>query len=222
MANYTKATNFAAKDGLPTGNAGKIVKGTEIDTEFTAIASAISSKADSNSPTLTGTPTAPTATAGTNTTHLASTAFVKAAIDASGAKIIQTVTGSFTTFTAVTSSTPKATSDSLTITPTSAYSKILIMYTGAYASSYGDGTPSGNARLSMYRGTTNLAGGSLAMIDIYGENGGLYGTAAVNYLDSPATTSAITYRPYIWVVNPPAETYGSLFGSRTMILMEIL
>jgi len=76
MANYTKATNFTAKDGLPTGNSGKIVKGAEIDTEFTAIASAITSKADLNSPALTGTPTAPTASAGTNTTQVATTAFV--------------------------------------------------------------------------------------------------------------------------------------------------
>jgi hypothetical protein len=78
MSNYTKATNFTAKDGLPTGNSGKIVKGTEIDTELTAVASAISSKADLNSPALTGTPTAPTASAGTNTTQVATTAFVLA------------------------------------------------------------------------------------------------------------------------------------------------
>lgn len=82
MANYTKATNFTAKDTLPTGNSGKIVKGTEIDTEFTAIASAISSKADINSPALTGTPTAPTATAGTNTTQVSTTAFVNGEITA--------------------------------------------------------------------------------------------------------------------------------------------
>ncbi len=82
MSNYTKATNFTAKDTLPTGNSGKIVKGTEIDTELTAVASAISSKADLNSPALTGTPTAPTASAGTNTTQLASTAFVQTAISA--------------------------------------------------------------------------------------------------------------------------------------------
>ena len=80
MSNYTKATNFTAKDALPTGNSGKIVKGTEIDTELTAIASAISSKADLNSPALTGTPTAPTASYGTNTTQVATTAFVQAAI----------------------------------------------------------------------------------------------------------------------------------------------
>ena len=76
MSNYTKATNFTAKDALPTGNSGKIVKGTEIDTELTAVASAISSKADLNSPALTGTPTAPTASSGTNTTQVATTAFV--------------------------------------------------------------------------------------------------------------------------------------------------
>ncbi len=83
MANYIKATNFAAKDGLPTGNAGKIIKGTEIDVEYTAIATAISSKADTNSPTFTGTPLAPTANAGTNNTQLATTAFVATAAAAS-------------------------------------------------------------------------------------------------------------------------------------------
>ena len=82
MANYTKATNFTAKDGLPTGNSGKIVKGTEIDTELTAVASAISSKADLNSPALTGTPTSPTASAATNTTQVATTAFVQTALSA--------------------------------------------------------------------------------------------------------------------------------------------
>lgn len=84
MSNYVKATNFTAKDSLPSGNAGKIVKGAEIDTEYTAIASAISSKADINSPALTGTPTAPTAASGTNTTQVATTAFVKTAVDALG------------------------------------------------------------------------------------------------------------------------------------------
>ena len=58
MANYTKSTNFAVKDGLPTGNANKIIKGTEIDTEYNNIASAISSKGDANNGALTGTTTA--------------------------------------------------------------------------------------------------------------------------------------------------------------------
>jgi microcystin-dependent protein len=82
MANYTKATNFTAKDGLPAGNSSKVVKGAELDTEFTAIAAAISSKSDSNSPTFTGTPLAPTAAGGTNNTQIATTAFVTTAVTA--------------------------------------------------------------------------------------------------------------------------------------------
>jgi hypothetical protein len=82
MSNYTKATNFATKDTLPTGDSNKIVKGTEIDNEFNSISGAISSKADIASPTFTGTPAGPTATAGSNTTQLATTAFVTAALQA--------------------------------------------------------------------------------------------------------------------------------------------
>jgi hypothetical protein len=82
MSNYIKATNFTAKDALPSGNAGKIIKGTEIDVEYTAIATAIASKADTNSPTFTGTPLAPTANTGTNNTQLATTAFVTTAVSA--------------------------------------------------------------------------------------------------------------------------------------------
>jgi hypothetical protein len=57
MSNYTKATNFATKDTLPSGNPLKIVRGVEIDAEFNAIATAILSKSDSISPTFTGTAT---------------------------------------------------------------------------------------------------------------------------------------------------------------------
>lgn len=76
MANYTKSTNFASKDSLLTGNPSKLVRGSEIDTEYNNISTAIATKADLASPTLTGTPTAPTAAAGTNTTQLATTQFV--------------------------------------------------------------------------------------------------------------------------------------------------
>ena len=82
MSNYVKATNFATKDTLPTGDANKIVKGTELDNEFNALAGAISSKADIASPTFTGTPAAPTATFGSSTTQVATTAFVQAALSA--------------------------------------------------------------------------------------------------------------------------------------------
>ena len=49
MSNYTKTVNFAAKDALTTGDANKVVKGTEIDTEFNNIATAVATKYDSSS-----------------------------------------------------------------------------------------------------------------------------------------------------------------------------
>lgn len=58
MANYTKTTNFTAKDSLSSGNPLKIVRGTEFDVEFNNVATAIQTKADLASPALTGTATA--------------------------------------------------------------------------------------------------------------------------------------------------------------------
>ena len=102
MANYLKATDFAAKDALLSGDPNKIVKGTEINDEFDAIQTAVNSKANIQSPTFTGTPAAPTATFGTNTTQLATTQFVQAAISAAypvGSIYISTIaTNPATTF----------------------------------------------------------------------------------------------------------------------------
>jgi hypothetical protein len=55
MSNYTKTVNFAAKDALTTGDANKVVKGTEIDTEFNNIATAVATKYDSATSTISGT-----------------------------------------------------------------------------------------------------------------------------------------------------------------------
>jgi len=85
MTNYTQSTNFATKDALTSGDPLKIVKGTEINTEFANIAIAVATKADLASPTFTGTPSLPTGTTGvtqsygTSSTLLATTAFVQAA-----------------------------------------------------------------------------------------------------------------------------------------------
>jgi len=50
MSNYTKTVDFAAKDGLSSGASGKIIKGTEFETEFDNIATAIATKADTAGP----------------------------------------------------------------------------------------------------------------------------------------------------------------------------
>ena len=82
MSNYVQSTNFATKDALTSGDPLKIVKGTEINTEFVNIAVAVATKADLASPTFTGTPLAPTASPATNNTQIATTAYIDAAITA--------------------------------------------------------------------------------------------------------------------------------------------
>ena len=57
MSNYTKLTNFAAKDALVSGNPAKVIKGAEVGAEYDAIAVAVNSKANTASPTFTGTAT---------------------------------------------------------------------------------------------------------------------------------------------------------------------
>lgn len=60
MTTYTKSTNFATKDTLLTGNPAKVVKGTEIDAEFTAIQAADATSLKSGGAL--GTPTSGTLT----------------------------------------------------------------------------------------------------------------------------------------------------------------
>ena len=54
MTDYTITTNFGAKDSLPSGNAGKVIKGSEFTTEFTNIQTAVNTKADTAGDTFTG------------------------------------------------------------------------------------------------------------------------------------------------------------------------
>lgn len=92
---------------------------------------------------------------------------------------------------ATTSSTFASSSLTKAITPTSATSKIRVSASFAFTvtdvNSYGLAT--------VFRDSTNLAGGTDGFATVYGptEPAGISITASLVYLDSPATTSAITY-----------------------------
>ena len=103
MSDYTLAVNWSGKDALSDSDAGKVISGADFNTEFTTVRTAVNSKQDVNGDagedfamnngtvagtlTITGVPTIPTASAGTNTTQAASTAFVQ------GEKASPTFTG---------------------------------------------------------------------------------------------------------------------------------
>tara|TARA_R100000951_G_C2571852_1_gene159003 strand:- start:131 stop:598 length:468 start_codon:yes stop_codon:yes gene_type:complete len=54
MSNYVYTTNYLAKDSLPSGDSGKIIKGADFDNDFTAIESAISTKLNKDGGIVTG------------------------------------------------------------------------------------------------------------------------------------------------------------------------
>ena len=104
MSDYTIAVNWSGKDALSDSDAAKVISGSDFNTEFTTVRTAVNSKADLNGDSsedfsannatiagnttiagtlaVTGIPTVPTAATSTNTTQAASCAMVQAAIDA--------------------------------------------------------------------------------------------------------------------------------------------
>jgi len=154
MSDYSKATNFTTKDTLPTGNSGKIVKGTELDTEFTAISSAIASKADISSPSLLGTPTAPTATTGSNTTQLANTAYVKQEITAQGLGNIATQAKSAVEITGGTMNGVTGTNSGMTVGNATAATNATTVTNGVYTTNF-----SGSNQSKASSGYQKLPGG---------------------------------------------------------------
>ena len=80
MSDYNLQIAWTGKDGLPDSDPDKIVSGDDFNTEFLAVKDAVNSKADlANTSQVV---TAATASAGTNTNQVATTAFVNAALTA--------------------------------------------------------------------------------------------------------------------------------------------
>ena len=97
MSDYTLAVNWSGKDALSDSDAAKVISGSDFNTEFTTVRTAVNSKADlvntaqditlrnatiGGTCDITGVATAPTQSAGNNTTRIATTAFVTTAANA--------------------------------------------------------------------------------------------------------------------------------------------
>jgi len=100
MSNYNIAVAWSGKDALADSNPDKVVSGGDFNTEFTAVQTAVNSKAD-----LAGSASqifsATTAAEDTNTTQVATTAFVETATSASNiADAVYPIGAIFTTVTA--------------------------------------------------------------------------------------------------------------------------
>ena len=77
MSNYTLAVNWSGKNALSDSDPEKVISGSDFNTEFTTVQTAVNTKANLNG-SATESFSATTATAGTNTTQVATTAYVQA------------------------------------------------------------------------------------------------------------------------------------------------
>lgn len=132
-------------------------------------------------------------------------------------RVLRVVYASYDTFTASSSTTYADSGLSATITPTSSSSKILCFLSTPVRKSNGNSQNEINIRL--VRGSTTIAS----------VTGQLYTNSALelragvslSYLDSPATTSATTYKMTFANGTAAAEVAVQAYGVSTLTLMEI-
>ena len=87
MSDYTIAVAWSGKDNLADSDANKVISGADFNTEFSAVRTAVNTKADINGDASEAF-SAVTASSGTNTTQVATTAFVTASTGAVTAAFI--------------------------------------------------------------------------------------------------------------------------------------
>lgn len=168
MANYTKTTDFAAKDTLPGGDTNKVVRGAEFETEFDAISTAIATKSDTASPTFTGTVTIPTVDINAG------------AIDGTTIGANSAAAGTFTNLNATTVDLDGGTLDGATIGGTTAGAGTFTNLTATGTVNFSGATISNLGTIT----TANLDGGTADNMVIGGS------TAAAGTFTTLAATSA--------------------------------
>ena len=118
--------------------------------------------------------------------------FATISTGAAAGQVIQVVTATDNTSRSTTSTAYVTASNTLSvsITPSSASNKIFIIIS---SSSKGDG---GSVFYTIFKDGANLTGAN-GMTSATDASTNAYGSLSMTYLDSPATTSAITYQVYL-------------------------
>jgi hypothetical protein len=149
------------------------------------------------------------------------------ATPAGGGKVLQVVSTFYTTDTTIASTSFTDTGLSLSITPTLATSKILVLITQVYNHNRSN-TASGFGARIIRAATTivdyDQTGRSADHIELLGSVTSVqhFGLLNMTYLDNPATTSATTYKTQARL-NSTGQSANSTFnsGGSSMILLEI-
>ena len=111
----------------------------------------------------------------------------------------------------------------VSITPSATTSKVLILYTDTTMTNRSSDVSSGNVFIQLLRDSTSIALKEGGFYDAAGGNGtkSLYNGEALIHLDSPSSTSAITYKMQIKASS--STTVKSQYNDNTasIIAMEI-
>jgi len=131
-------------------------------------------------------------------------------------KILQAVTNTHATrFTTTSTSFVAATGYTVAITPSATSSKIFVI-----ASSMVDTGASGRVGYAtLYRDSTNL-GDAEGIGAVYSDSGRAYAPITMSVLDSPNTTSAITYQVY-WRTNGGSVVFNDTEGEAQLTAFEV-
>ena len=133
-------------------------------------------------------------------------------------KVLQVVTGT-TTSTVNTSSTSFVTTGlTANITPSSTSSKIQILCLGGEINTNASGRDS---EVTIYRDSTDLGNGVAGMGAILSLGARIHGIPSIGYLDSPSSTSALTYAMYFRSGGTVQVSFDSNACKASIILMEI-
>jgi len=135
--------------------------------------------------------------------------------------VLQVVQATYSTETGNGTSTYADTGLTATITPSSATSKILVLVTQAGVGKSNDDSANG-CTLALLRTSTVITTFAVGLGRTLTANYGLGFNACTNYLDSPATTSATTYKTQFKnYTNANAAYVQYLSTTSTITLMEI-
>ena len=137
---------------------------------------------------------------------------------AAQSKVLQVVQGTYSTEVSTTSNSYVTTGITATITPLFSTSKILVI-SSVIASNQGIAK---SAFFTIYRNSTNLASNLYSNFgQTYFSSSTAYTNTNMNYLDSPATTSATTYTVYMNAYGNQTLVANINGGTGTILLLEI-
>jgi hypothetical protein len=137
--------------------------------------------------------------------------------DLPAGSVLQVVQGTASGQDATSSESFVATSLSASITPSSASNKILITYTGRHAHSASDVF----IYTSIFRDGTEVTGESNGLAQVYTDGQRPFVTTGATFLDSPSTTSSVTYAVCFKKLFSGEARFGSTSQKAVITLMEI-